>query len=205
MGDEVTEAVAGEWVLPDLLRPGLRVVFVGFAASEESARRKHYYARGGNAFWKLLHQAGLTPIQLRPEDDAHLLDYGIGVTDLVKDAWGRDPAAMSQLRDQEPDLDAALRARALALKARLVAAAPQVICFNGTHTIPGTVLRNGAPALLAEVSRAEPPHLIGNRLGPSLLHTVVSTSGAAVGHTRRREDEFRALKALLDTLPAPSG
>src|SRR5690242_2985064 len=195
----------GDWVLPDLLRPGLRVVFVGFAASEESARRGHYYAKGGNAFWRLLHVAGLTPVQLQPEEDARLLDYGIGATDLIKDAWGRDPAVIGQLRAREPDLDAALRARALALKERLVAAAPQIICFNGTHTITGTVLRKGALALLTEVSRTVPPLIEQNHLGPSLIHTVTSTSGAAAYYYRQREDEFRALKALLDSQPPPSG
>jgi TDG/mug DNA glycosylase family protein len=212
MSDEAIDiqdsAGAGDpesWVLPDLLRPGLRVVFVGFAASEESARRGHYYAKGGNAFWKLLHVAGLTPVQLPPEEDAQLLEYGLGATDLIKDAWGRDPAVINALRAREPDLDAALRARALALKARLVAAAPQIICFNGTHTITGTVLRKGSQALLAEVSRAVPPPLADGHLGPSLLHTVTSTSGAAAYYYRQREDEFRALKALLDTLPDPTG
>jgi TDG/mug DNA glycosylase family protein len=169
----------GEWALPDLIRPGLRVIFVGFAASEESARRGHYYAKGGNAFWRLLHVAGLTPVQLQPEEDSRLLDYGLGATDLIKDAWGRDPAVIGQLRAREPDLDAALRARALALQARLVAAAPQIICFNGTHTISGTALRKGALALLTEVSRTVPPHIEHNHLGPSLIHTVTSTSGAA--------------------------
>jgi TDG/mug DNA glycosylase family protein len=203
-----TEAVAAPpagWVLPDLLRPGLRLVFVGFAASEESARRGHYYAKGGNAFWRLLHVAGLTPVQLQPEDDARLLDYGIGATDLIKDAWGRDPAVIGQLRAREPDIDAALRARARALQARLLAAAPQVICFNGTHTITGTVLRKGALALLAEVSRAHPPAVENGHLGSSVLHTVTSTSGAAAYYYRQREDEFKALKTLLDALPDPSG
>jgi TDG/mug DNA glycosylase family protein len=201
-----TEAVAAPpagWVLPDLLRPGLRLVFVGFAASEESARRGPYYAKGGNAVWRLLHVAGLTPVQLQPEEDARLLDYGIGATDLVKDAWGRDPAVIGQLRAREPDLDAALRARALDLHARLLAAAPQVICFNGTHTITGTVLRKGALALLTEVSRSTPTPVENGHLGPSLLHTVTSTSGAAAYYYRQREDEFRTLNTLLDPLPDP--
>jgi hypothetical protein len=109
------------------------------------------------------------------------------------------------LRAREPDIDAALRARARALQARLLAAAPQVICFNGTHTITGTVLRKGALALLAEVSRAHPPAVENGHLGSSVLHTVTSTSGAAAYYYRQREDEFKALKTLLDALPDPSG
>ena len=72
-------------VLDDILRPGLNVVFCGTAVATASAKRGHYYAGRGNKFWELLHTAGFTPIQLRPEDDISLLDYGIGITDLVKD------------------------------------------------------------------------------------------------------------------------
>jgi hypothetical protein len=66
-------------------------------------------------------------------------------------------------------------------------------------------LRKGALALLTEVSRTVPPLIEQNRLGPSLIHTVTSTSGAAAYYYRQREDEFRALKALLDSQPPPSG
>lgn len=48
-------------VLPDHLRPGLRVVFCGTAPGLISAARGHYYAGPGNAFWPLLHDAGFTP------------------------------------------------------------------------------------------------------------------------------------------------
>lgn len=68
--------------LPDHLTPGLRVVFVGTAATTGGQQRAHYFAGAGNIFWLLLHQLGLTPTQLRPEDDATLPSYGIGLTDL---------------------------------------------------------------------------------------------------------------------------
>ncbi len=71
-------------VLPDILAPGDDVVFCGTAVGECSARRGHYYAGRGNAFWRLLHQAGFTPEQLGPEDDVTLPSYGLGLTDLVK-------------------------------------------------------------------------------------------------------------------------
>jgi G:T/U-mismatch repair DNA glycosylase len=41
-------------VLPDLLRPGLRIVFCGTAAGTASARAGAYYAGPGNAFWPTL-------------------------------------------------------------------------------------------------------------------------------------------------------
>lgn len=71
-------------MLPDYLQAHLRVVVVGTAAGETSAARGHYYSRPGNSFWTYLHQSGLTPHRLKPEDDATLPDLGIGLTDLNK-------------------------------------------------------------------------------------------------------------------------
>jgi TDG/mug DNA glycosylase family protein len=39
--------------LPDLLRPGLRLVVVGINPSLYSVAVGHYYARPGNDFWRL--------------------------------------------------------------------------------------------------------------------------------------------------------
>ena len=71
-------------VLPDILAPGLRIVFCGTAAGKKSAVRGHYYAGPGNAFWRLLAATGLTPRLLTPDDDALLPAFGLGLTDLVK-------------------------------------------------------------------------------------------------------------------------
>jgi double-stranded uracil-DNA glycosylase len=71
-------------MLPDYLASNLRLVLVGTAVGEKSAERGHYYAGPGNDFWAFLHEAGLTPTKLMPNDDGTLLRYGIGVTDLVK-------------------------------------------------------------------------------------------------------------------------
>ncbi|WP_448046391.1 uracil-DNA glycosylase family protein [Bradyrhizobium liaoningense] len=46
--------------LPDQLRPNLRLVFVGTAASTRSAELGHYYAHPGNRFWRAIHEAGIT-------------------------------------------------------------------------------------------------------------------------------------------------
>src|SRR5947199_5762482 len=70
--------------LPDLLAPGIELLFVGINPSVYSARAGHYYARAGNLFWRCLHEAGLTPVRLRPEEDHRVLEWGIGITDCVK-------------------------------------------------------------------------------------------------------------------------
>jgi len=77
-------------VLPDLLRPGLALVFCGTAAGERSAREGAYYAHPGNLFWRALHEAGITPRRFVPADYPQLLDLDIGLTDLAKRHSGND-------------------------------------------------------------------------------------------------------------------
>jgi hypothetical protein len=76
-------------ILPDLLANDLDLVIVGTAAGSVSARRGLYYAGPGNRFWRTLHEVGLTPMELRPDEYAKLLDYG-RMTDLAKGACGAD-------------------------------------------------------------------------------------------------------------------
>lgn len=76
--------------LPDSLRPGLAVVFVGTAAGKISAATGNYYAKPGNRFWAALHEAGITPRRYQPREWRDLLALGIGFTDLVKSEAGMD-------------------------------------------------------------------------------------------------------------------
>ena len=73
----------GEKPLPDVLAPDLDVLFCGINPSLTSAARRHHFARPGNRFWPALHLAGLTPRLLRPEEDAELPAYGLGITNVV--------------------------------------------------------------------------------------------------------------------------
>jgi TDG/mug DNA glycosylase family protein len=80
--------------LPDQLRHGLHLVFVGTAASRRSAALGHYYAHPQNRFWRTLHEVGLTPRRYQPQEFASLLDLGIGFTDLCKHGAGMDHEAL---------------------------------------------------------------------------------------------------------------
>jgi double-stranded uracil-DNA glycosylase len=77
-------------MLPDVLQPGLRIVFCGTAAGVKSAQAGAYYAGPGNQFWPTLQRIGLTPRQLRPQQYRELPKYGIGLTDLCKTQAGSD-------------------------------------------------------------------------------------------------------------------
>lgn len=77
-------------LVPDVLAPGLALVFCGTAPSRASAAARAYYARPGNRFWPALHEAGFTPRRFQPSEYAGLLALGIGLTDLCKAHAGND-------------------------------------------------------------------------------------------------------------------
>src|SRR5205085_3659701 len=76
--------------VPDLLAPGLDLVFCGTAPSPASFKARAYYANPGNAFWATLHAVGLTPERLTPQRYPELLAWRIGLTDLNKTEYGSD-------------------------------------------------------------------------------------------------------------------
>jgi TDG/mug DNA glycosylase family protein len=105
---------ADSHILPDVLQPGLALVFCGTAAGKRSAAERAYYAHPGNLFWRALFEAGLTPRQLAPAEFPQLLDYGIGLTDLAKRHSGNDnelprdafdvPALIAKIEHHQPRL-----------------------------------------------------------------------------------------------------
>jgi TDG/mug DNA glycosylase family protein len=69
--------------LPDIVAPGLDVLFCGINPGLMSAARGHNFACPGNRFWPALHGAGFTPRLLAPEEDGELPRYGVGITNVV--------------------------------------------------------------------------------------------------------------------------
>src|SRR5262245_36002764 len=72
--------------VPDIIAPNLQVLFCGINPSVYSAVVGHHFARPGNRFWPTLYGAGFTPRLLTPWEDAELLAYGYGITNLVERA-----------------------------------------------------------------------------------------------------------------------
>jgi TDG/mug DNA glycosylase family protein len=66
--------------VPDVLAPGLRIVFVGINPGRVSAAARAHFANPRNDFWRLLHAAGLTSRLYEPSEQFELLRDGIGVT-----------------------------------------------------------------------------------------------------------------------------
>ena len=69
-----------ESAVPDVLAPGLRVVFCGINPGFRSAAAAAHFANPRNDFWRLLADADLTPRLLVPEEQWEMLDLGFGLT-----------------------------------------------------------------------------------------------------------------------------
>ena len=70
--------------LPDHLRKGMKLVIVGCNPTESSVRVGHYYAGRDNPFWPILFESGVVPEPFDYHDDKRVIEFGIGLTDLVK-------------------------------------------------------------------------------------------------------------------------
>jgi TDG/mug DNA glycosylase family protein len=142
-------------VLPDMLPPGLRLVFCGTAAGTASAKAKAYYAGPGNAFWPTLYETGLTPELLAPAEFARLPEFGIGLTDICKVLHGSD----AEVGTVEFDI--------AGLQARIAAAEPAILAFNGKNAARGALERDVVVGPQEE------------QIGGAEVWVLPSTSGAA--------------------------
>ncbi|HET8655758.1 MAG TPA: G/U mismatch-specific DNA glycosylase [Longimicrobiaceae bacterium] len=89
-------AAAGRTV-EDVIAPGLRVLFCGINPGLYTAVTGHHFAGPGNRFWPALHASGFTPRLLRPDEERELLDWGLGITNVVP----RATAAAAELSPED--------------------------------------------------------------------------------------------------------
>jgi len=77
---------ATDKLVPDIIGPNLRILFCGINPGLYSAATGHHFARPGNRFWPALYASGLTPELLTPDKDQRLLEFGYGITNVVRRA-----------------------------------------------------------------------------------------------------------------------
>jgi double-stranded uracil-DNA glycosylase len=77
----------------DVIDHGLRVLFVGINPGLYSAAIGHHFGRPGNRFWPAVHAGGFTPRVLSPFEETRLLDYCLGITNII----GRATATADEL------------------------------------------------------------------------------------------------------------
>jgi len=86
--------------ITDIIAPGLDVLFCGINPGHSTAHTGYHFAHPGNRFWKVLHLAGFTRQQLRPEEEQRLLETGCGITMLVeRPTVQANQLAAEELRD----------------------------------------------------------------------------------------------------------
>lgn len=165
--------------LPDYLAPGLALVFVGINPSVYSVQRGHYFARRSNRFWPAFARSRLSaPVRtalgrdaLGPEDDALLLAFGIGFTDVVK----VPSANAATLRPSD------FAFWAPRLRARLEYYQPRVAAFHGL-TAYRAFARYALGAARPEATLGPQPRA----LGPTRLYVIPNPSPANA-HVRLAE------------------
>ena len=83
--------------VPDVIAPGLKVLFCGINPGLYTAAIGHHFGRPGNRFWPTLHAAGFTPRLFDPSEELELLKLGYGITNVV----ARATAAADELSNRE--------------------------------------------------------------------------------------------------------
>jgi mismatch-specific thymine-DNA glycosylase len=165
--------------LPDYLRKGMKMILVGSNPGDRSARVGHYYAGRNNQFWPIMYESGVIPEPIGYEDDRRMLEFGIGMTDLVK----RPTRAVDELERREFAEGRVLLAQ------KLEELRPRVIAFNGKmvyEKFTGRVCKLGL--------QKEP--LYGAR-----VFVLPSTSGANAGAALAvKKRYFKKLASLLKSL-----
>ncbi|MFI7274062.1 G/U mismatch-specific DNA glycosylase [Streptomyces sp. NPDC049879] len=130
---EELEAARGK-TLPDVMAPGLDVVFCGINPGLTSAALGYNFATPGNRFWPTLHRSGFTPRRLLPEEQGRLLSYGLGITNMA----ARPTARAAELTPAE------LRAGLLRLTATTERYRPRWLAILGVTAYRTAFARPGA-------------------------------------------------------------
>ncbi len=107
--------------LPDIAGPGLRLLIVAINPASRSAELGHAFSSPGNPFWRLLHESGITPRLLAPEEDHRLLEHRVGLVSTVR----RATTAAAELTTAER------RAGATEVRLTVARLAPQHVALLG--------------------------------------------------------------------------
>ena len=107
--------------LPDILAPGLDVVFCGINPALSAAVAGHHFSSRSNRFWRVLHRAGFTPHLISPNDDHTILQYRCGLTAAVD----RPTVRASELTRHD------FQATAVNLEKKILRFHPRYLAFLG--------------------------------------------------------------------------
>jgi double-stranded uracil-DNA glycosylase len=153
----------------------MKLVIVGCNPSESSVRVGHYYAGRGNQFWPMLYEGGVVPEPFDYQDDKRVIEFGVGLTDLVK----RPTKGIEELTRAD------FAEGRIVLSQKIEEVAPHVVAFNGKHTYEQFAQRKCKFGIQKEL-------LYGAR-----VYVLPSTSGQNAQGKSEKLKHFRKLAQLV--------
>ena len=153
----------------------MKLVIVGCHPTESSVRVGHYYAGRDNEFWPLLFEGGVVPEPFDYRDDKRVIEFGIGLTDLVK-----RPHRNSEELSREDFAEGRF-----VLSQKLEEFVPRVVAFNGRLTYEQFAQRKCNLGLQKEL-------LYGAR-----VYVLPATPGTQVKAKNEKLKHFRKLAQLV--------
>jgi double-stranded uracil-DNA glycosylase len=170
---------AQDKTIPDLIGPGLRVLFCGINPGLWSGATGYHFARPGNRFWPALHRSGFTPRQLRPDEQREMLALGLGITNV---------AARTTAKAEELTIDE-LRTGGKILVERVERYEPRVLAVLGIGAY--------------RTAFGRPRATVGpqpERIGATAIWVLPNPSGLNAHYTLEAlASEFRALREAVET------
>lgn len=169
-----------EQPLRDIVKPGLKVLFVGYNPGLRSAEKGHHYAGASNRFWDILYKSGLTSEKLNYLRDEELLDFGYGSTNIID----RPSKSASELTNEE------YKQGRIQLLQKLQKYRPAVACYVGIGVFQAlTSKRKVAWGLQAD------------QVVDGIIDFVApSTSGLNRMPIKQQIEIYARLKSLLDII-----
>lgn len=161
--------------LPDHLRKGMKLVIIGCNPTDSSVRVGHYYAGRDNPFWPTLFESGVVPEPFDYHDDKRVIEFGIGLTDLVK-----KPSKTSDMLTREDFAEGRI-----VLSQKLEEFSPRVVAFNGRLTFEQFAQRKCKFGLQKE------------RLYGARVFVLPATPGGQPANKKEAILQFRKLAALV--------
>jgi mismatch-specific thymine-DNA glycosylase len=154
----------------------MKLVIVGCHPTESSVRVGHYYAGRDNEFWPMLFESGVVPEPFDYRDDKRVIEFGVGLTDLVK----RPSKSVEELKRED------FAEGRIVLSQKLEEFLPRVVAFNGKLTYEQFAQRKCKYGLQKE-------SLYGAR-----VYVLPSTTGAnTAGNKSEKLVHFRKLAQLV--------
>ncbi len=168
-------------ILPDVIENNLKVIFCGMVVGKTSAEVGGYYANTNNKFWDILDRLDFTKKRIKSCEYKKILEYNLGLTDLVKNRSGVD----NKINHRKNDIKI--------LEQTIYDLKPNVLAFNGRKPAEAFLNKKRGKLLWGEQKE---------KYGKTKIWVLPSTSGqngmwVKKKHEKIWEDLYQNIKKEL--------